>query len=102
ANEAFLADCEFITQTDGRNAGNGDGTDWNISSARDDLQAATDVHAVPTRFVDAEQDLLGVCLNRSGLSWCYAVGCAACVNAGPIEYADVVQIAFGLEQFALA
>src|SRR5580700_12068390 len=92
ADITFLAHCKFIAEADGRNARNGDRVHWQVSVSGNNFDTASDVHRIEWGLVHFDEHfLLGLIHNG-----------AQRLYAGPIENAQAVKIAFGLQELAFA
>src|SRR5262249_597546 len=88
----FLACCVFTSEAHCRKPRHDYCTCGNIAASRNDFDASSEVHGVALRFVNLDQDLLlGLVANRP--QW---------RDAGPIENAQGVKVAFSREEVSFA
>src|SRR5579863_1260883 len=92
-NETLLAYAELIAEANWRKARNDDRAHGNVAVSRNDFEPAADVHRIPPRLVDTnDDDLLAFVVCRR-THW---------RDTGPIENTNAVKIAFRLQKLLLA
>src|SRR5262249_13239761 len=90
--ETFLAGAELAPEADLGDSREHDGSNRDVAAARHSLKANANIHAVAFRLVNLDYDFLTL----------LALDRAERTCARPVEYAQIVEIAFSSEQPPLA